>query len=186
MRIAVVLLLLAAASAAACGGGTPNGATPGADVTVFAIPSPAAGADRAVLDGVAYVAVRALAASALSAEKLEAAGPATSLSAPISMARASGAADVADWELVSAAPDGWRVWQPAVGIEVLRHAGPGATLVEVRSVTWPDSCLGISRPDTYCLQVLTPGYLVLLDDPRQGRIEYHASRAAAAGPVPSR
>jgi hypothetical protein len=196
MRIAVAPLLLLAALAAGCGGGasryggSPAGSspatTPRAEVTVFAIPSPAAGADRAVLDGVAYVAVRTLPPVALSAEKLEATGSATGLSATISMARAAGSADVASWELVSAAPDGWRVWRPAVALEVLRHAGPGASLVEVRSTNWPNSCLGISRPDTVCLQVITPGYLIVLDDPRQGRIEYHASRAAAAGPVPAR
>jgi hypothetical protein len=197
MRIAVApLLLLAAALAAGCGGsgarygaspaGPSPATTPGAAVTVFAIPSAAAGADRAVLDGAEYVAVRTLPASALSAEKLEAAGTASGLSAAISMARAAGAADVASWELVSAAPDGWRVWRPAAVVEVLRRAGPAASLVEVRSTDWPDACLGISRPDATCLQVITPGYRIVLDDPQQGRIEYHTSRAAAAGPVPAR
>ena len=197
MRIAVTpLLLIAAALAAGCAGGvarqdaSPAGpspsATSGAVATVFAVPSAAAGADRAVLDGLEYVAVRTLPAAALSAEKLEAAGTATGDSVAISMARAAGSADVASWELVSAAPDGWRVWRPAVVVEVLRHAGPAAAVVEVRSTNWPDACLGIARPDTACLQVITPGYVIILDDPQLGRIEYHTSRAAAAGPVPAR
>ena len=28
---------------------------------------------------------------------------------------------------------------------------------------WPDSCLGLAAPGEMCLQVITPGWLILLD-----------------------
>jgi hypothetical protein len=36
-------------------------------------------------------------------------------------------------------------------------------VVSYEEVTWPDSCLGLGRPDEMCLQALTPGYLIQLE-----------------------
>ncbi len=35
-------------------------------------------------------------------------------------------------------------------------------VVEVTPVEWPDSCLGAANPDEMCMQVITPGYRVIL------------------------
>lgn len=90
---------------------------------------------------------------------------------------------MADWELVSASSDGWRVWRPGVVVDVLSEAAQDASLISVEAVQWPDSCLGVPRPGVFCASVVTPGYRIVLDDPRQGRIEYHTSRVAHVGPV---
>ena len=36
------------------------------------------------------------------------------------------------------------------------------TVVEIRPVTWPNSALGCPQPDLMYMQVITPGYRVLL------------------------
>lgn len=49
------------------------------------------------------------------------------------------------------------------------------TLLEARSVNWRDSSLGCPQPDMMYAQVITPGYLLLLDV--DGAIyEYHADK----------
>jgi len=49
-------------------------------------------------------------------------------------------------------------------------------VVEARAVTWPDASLGCPQPDLAYAQVLTPGYLVLLEaDGKQ--YPYHADQA---------
>jgi len=51
--------------------------------------------------------------------------------------------------------------------------------VEVISVLreeWPDSCLGLAAADEMCLQVITPGYRVLLGTSGQ-RFEYHTDQS---------
>jgi len=35
-------------------------------------------------------------------------------------------------------------------------------VVELEGVEWPDSCLGDAQPDEICLQVITPGYRIVL------------------------
>lgn len=126
------------------------------------------------VDGQTFVAVRTLPPEALSAEELEAAGTATAPGgARIQLARAN-AAGVANWELVSASPDGWRVWQPQVVLDTVEAAGAGATIVSVERTSWPDSCLGLARPDEVCAQVITPGYRVMVS--LGGRqLEYHTA-----------
>jgi hypothetical protein len=47
-------------------------------------------------------------------------------------------------------------------------------LVSVEAVDWPDGCLGIQTPGIMCIQVITPGYLVILEaDGKQ--YEYHTN-----------
>ena len=48
-------------------------------------------------------------------------------------------------------------------------------LISVEAVEWPDGCLGVSRPDVLCLQVITPGYLVVLEANGQ-QYEYHTNQ----------
>ncbi len=48
-------------------------------------------------------------------------------------------------------------------------------VVEARAVTWPDSSLGCPEPGRMYLQVLTPGYRVILEVEGQ-RYAYHAGR----------
>lgn len=162
MLRSIALILVVALLAAACGrsGGS---TTPG--------PSPLP--SKATLDGEALVAVRTLPPEALSAEELEAAGTATASSGTrIQLARAS-SPDVRDWELVSASPDGWRVWQPQAVADAVAQAGDGAAVVSAERTDWPDSCLGAARADEVCAQVITPGYRIIVN--RAGKqLEYHA------------
>lgn len=126
----------------------------------------------ATLEGERFVAVRTLPASALSAEKLESAGEAQEASGEtIAMARARDAR-VAPWELVSATPDGWLVWRPAIILDALAGAGADAALVEAEAVLWPDACLGAAEPGEICAQVVTPGYRIIIERGGQ-RTEYH-------------
>lgn len=36
-------------------------------------------------------------------------------------------------------------------------------LIEMTPVEWPDGCLGLASPDEMCLQVITPGYRLLIE-----------------------
>ncbi len=38
------------------------------------------------------------------------------------------------------------------------------TIQSATEKTWPDSCLGLSRPDQLCAQVMTPGWQVVVSD----------------------
>lgn len=49
-------------------------------------------------------------------------------------------------------------------------------VISFQEEEWPDSCLGLSVPDEMCLQVITPGYLILLDVNGQ-RYEYHTDQS---------
>ena len=152
-----------ALASVACGGGSTASPTPA--------PSPLP-SKATLVDGETFVAVRTLPSSALSAEELEAAGTATAPGgARIQLAKAT-SADVEDWELVSASPDGWRVWRPQAVLDAVAAAGGGASIVSVERVSWPDSCLGLARPDEVCAQVITIGYRVVVS--RDGKqLEYH-------------
>lgn len=174
------LIALAAAMlvAVACGGGRSGAPTPNASAVLSATPG---GAPAALtLDGEPFAVARTLPPSALSADKLEAAGTATgSDGARIEVARAE-TADVASWELVSTAADGWRVWRPRAVVDVLAAAGAGATLVSVTPMEWPDACMGLAQPGEACAQVVTPGYIVVIERGGQ-RTTYHVSRISGAG-----
>ena len=37
------------------------------------------------------------------------------------------------------------------------------TVISVAEVEWPDGCLGLSKPDQMCTQVIVPGYRVILE-----------------------
>ncbi len=47
-------------------------------------------------------------------------------------------------------------------------------VVSAEEVEWPDSCLGAAKPDEMCLQVITPGYRVILEH-RGQRYEFHTN-----------
>ena len=57
----------------------------------------------------------------------------------------------------------------------LRIQASAVKIVDVTSVEWPDACLGVTRPDVLCAQVVTPGYSIILA--AQGRAyEYHTNQ----------
>jgi len=129
----------------------------------------------AILGVETFVSDRTLPAGALSAERLEDAGVAsTDEGQTIPMARAA-SEDVATWELVSPGDAGWVVWRPQVVLDVLADAGAGATLTSVEVVDWPDRCLGAPREDEVCAQVITPGYRIVLEQGGE-TAEYRAAR----------
>jgi len=37
----------------------------------------------------------------------------------------------------------------------------------INQVNWPDSCLGVTKEDVFCLQVITPGYRIVLESEQQ-------------------
>lgn len=47
-------------------------------------------------------------------------------------------------------------------------------VVSVEAVEWRDSCLGVEVADTMCMQVITPGYRVVLSADGQ-QYEYHTN-----------
>jgi hypothetical protein len=49
------------------------------------------------------------------------------------------------------------------------------TVISAKAVTFSDSCLGAAAPGEMCLQVLTPGLIIVLDTPK-GELTYHASK----------
>jgi len=62
------------------------------------------------------------------------------------------------------------------------------TIVSVEAVEWPDGCLGIHIEGIMCIQVITPGYRVVLE--ASGEVhEYHTNENGsqvilAAAPQP--
>ncbi len=128
----------------------------------------------AVVGAETFVSDRTLPASALSAERLEDAGTATTGNGEtVAMARAT-SEDVR--KLVSPGDAGWVVWRPQVVLDVLEDTAPGTALISVETVDWPDACLGAARDDEVCAQVITPGYRIIVEQGGE-TIEYHASRA---------
>lgn len=47
-------------------------------------------------------------------------------------------------------------------------------VVSVEEVEWPDACLGVQSPDIMCAQVITPGYLIILEADGE-QYEYHTN-----------
>jgi len=62
----------------------------------------------------------------------------------------------------------------------LRLGSPqGITVQSVEFVQWPDSCLGISKTDVACAEVITPGYRIVLEAGDR-TYEYHTASASWA------
>ena len=51
-------------------------------------------------------------------------------------------------------------------------------VISFQGEEWPDSCLGLAASDEMCLQVITPGYRVLLSVDGQ-RYEYHTNQSGS-------
>lgn len=49
------------------------------------------------------------------------------------------------------------------------------SVVSVEEVMWPDSCLGVQIKNMMCLEVITPGYNIVLKTP-QGTYELHTNK----------
>jgi len=52
-------------------------------------------------------------------------------------------------------------------------------LVKVENIDWPDSCLGIHQPGVACLDVMVPGFLILLSAQNK-TYEYHTDQTSRA------
>jgi hypothetical protein len=66
--------------------------------------------------------------------------------------------------------------QQAAAIQALARmlgmAASDITVVSSAAVEWPDACLGVAQPGIVCAQVVTPGFIIVLE--AQGRqYEYH-------------
>lgn len=170
--LATPIVVLLALFAASCAGGD-DAPEDGRPMLPRGVTTAGAG-EKLLLDGTPFTAVLTLPASALSAEKLESGGTAEIQGGgTVPVARVSARVeDVAPWELVSAAEDGWRVWRPDSVLAALAAAGAGATLVSVESVDWPDACLGAPRQDELCATVVTPGYRIIIGQDGE-QTEYH-------------
>ncbi len=62
--------------------------------------------------------------------------------------------------------------------DLARRTGVAAAKVSVRSyrqATWPDGCMGVSRPGAVCTQALVPGFLATLTDSSGREYQYHGS-----------
>ncbi len=64
--------------------------------------------------------------------------------------------------------DGEALAIEAAFAELEAIAGPllagEADVTEVRAVDWPNACLGVETPGLACAQVITPGYVIVLDN----------------------
>jgi hypothetical protein len=52
------------------------------------------------------------------------------------------------------------------------------TVINVESVEWPDSCLGVSKPGIACAMMITPGYRVILRA-NNSDYEYHTNERSS-------
>jgi hypothetical protein len=66
-----------------------------------------------------------------------------------------------------------------VAAQELNTALETVRLVSVEAVEWPNSCLGIIKKGAACLQVITPGFKVIVEAGGQ-RLEYHTNRDATS------
>jgi len=191
-----ILLLLAATTLAfalaACGGDDDNGGsgtpaapgTPRPTATPTVPPNLDEGA-TATLNGEPFVAVRTLPSETYSTDELGQAGVAADENGNrIPMATAP-PGEVQAWEIISAAPDGWRVWTPQVVLDIVEQAGAGSTVVSVEPTEWPDACLGAAAPDEVCAEIITPGYTIVVEGPADARSTYHADRSGNFRPAPA-
>jgi hypothetical protein len=48
-------------------------------------------------------------------------------------------------------------------VDQLSALGEQVRIVEIEPASWPDTCLGLGRPDEVCAQVITPGWRVILE-----------------------
>lgn len=49
------------------------------------------------------------------------------------------------------------------------------SMLSFRNVTWPDGCLGVHRPGTFCAQALAEGFLALVAGPDGKTYRYHGA-----------
>jgi hypothetical protein len=181
---AALALALAAALAVACADDYDAGdAGPTRPSLPTAVTTAGAG-ERATLLGEPLVAVRTLPAESFGQEDLSPAGTLVAEDGGVLPLARTEAADVEPWEYVWAAEDGWRIWWPGVVAAVIEDAGAGASVVSVEEVDWPDACLGAGEPDEICAQVITPGYVVIVQL-GGADVRYHAARAGAFRIVPA-
>jgi hypothetical protein len=188
-----VLLLIAATMAlafAACGGDDDNGDDgPPTPTTPRPAATPTVPVDleigaTATLSGEPFVAVRTLPSETYTTADLGQAGVAADENGNrIPMATAP-PGEVEPWELISAAPDGWRVWSPKVVLDITAQAGAGATVVSVEPTDWPNACLGAPAQDESCAEIITPGYIIVVEGPG-GQTTYHADRNGNFRPAPA-
>lgn len=47
--------------------------------------------------------------------------------------------------------------------EELGVAADQVEIVRMEEMQWPDACLGLSKPDEMCAQVITPGWLIIFE-----------------------
>jgi hypothetical protein len=65
------------------------------------------------------------------------------------------------------------IWASIVDLASSLEISPDQVqVISFQEEEWPDSCLGSAAPDEMCLQVITPGYRILLGINGQ-RYEYH-------------
>lgn len=52
---------------------------------------------------------------------------------------------------------------------------PQISVLDYRTVTWPDGCVGVQKPGGVCTQALVPGFLAVLSDGGGREYEYHGA-----------
>ena len=146
----------------ACGVGGDTGAQQ-------ATPTPAVGWSGEV-DDAPYVAYERVSVERLPRARLEPAGE-LRLSQPVRRVPAFRLRDSVRSAIrfTEDSRGGWLAWQPAVVLRARRDLAQAAgaqpseiTTLGVARVEWPDTCLGIPRPETSCAPVVAPGFRVTL------------------------
>ena len=66
----------------------------------------------------------------------------------------------------SLSPEMQQVFLKAVGVE--QELSPASlSIVKSEAADWPDACLGLSGPDEFCAQMITPGWAISVTDGQQ-------------------
>lgn len=58
-------------------------------------------------------------------------------------------------------------------------AAADISVISAEAVEWPDTCLGMARPDQTCAAVITPGYRVILQTGGE-QVTFHTDEFGAA------
>lgn len=199
LTISMLVMFLLSSCAALPGAATPTGENPGAPVVNIPVPTPApavAAAERSLTEEL-NVPLKDI--SVISVESVD--WPDSCLGAPAANEMCAQMVtpgfritlSVAGKQYVfhtnqigdevRAMPTGQPTSQsPTAGQKAIQDLAdklniqPGQIAVlKTEAVEWPDACLGVSQPGTMCAQVITPGFLIVLEANGK-QYEYHTNQ----------
>ncbi len=187
-KLTVALVLIALLAASACGDsgpGEPEGTPTPLPTLPLVAPTPPP-EDIVTYQGAPYAIARILGRDYIDGSLLAPAGEITTAAGEDVEAFACPPGPPAmcpawPWEAVTDGEVTWNVWEPLAVQSARRDLALSLQLPQynieitgVESVDWSDACLGLTKPDEACVEVITPGFLMLLTDTSTATsYEYH-------------